>query len=47
MLDIAKQIDYWLSSSESNIETAEILINSGKYLEGMFFCHLSVEKILE
>jgi HEPN domain-containing protein len=32
---------------KSNLETAEILIASGKYVEGMFFCHLSVEKILK
>ena len=47
MINVAKQIDYWSKSAENDIETAEILITSGKYLEGMFFCHLCIEKILK
>ncbi len=47
MINIVKQIKYWQDSAESNIETAAILIKSGKYTEGMFFCHLSIEKILK
>jgi HEPN domain-containing protein len=30
-----------------DIETAELLISGKKYLEGLFFCHLTVEKILK
>lgn len=29
------------------METAEILINNGKLLQGLFFCHLAIEKILK
>lgn len=47
MLNIAKQIEYWCSTADSDIETAEILVTSGKYIEGMFFCHLSIEKIIK
>ena len=47
MINISKQIEYWQSSALSNLQTAEILIASKKYIEGMFFCHLSIEKILK
>ena len=47
MINVPKQIDYWKSTSESDIETASILISSGKYIEGMFFCHLCIEKIIK
>jgi len=47
MINILKQIEYWRNTAESDIETATILINSGKYVEGMFFCHLSIEKIIK
>ena len=30
-----------------DIETASILIGAKKYLEGLFFCHLSIEKIIK
>jgi len=47
MINIAKQIEYWRTTAESDVETAEILINSRKYVEGMFFCHLCIEKIIK
>ena len=47
MLNIPKQIEYWRTTADNDIETAAILINSGKYIEGMFFCHLSIEKIIK
>jgi len=47
MINIAKQIEYWCNTAENDIETAAILITSGKYVEGMFFCHLSIEKIVK
>lgn len=47
MINISKQIDYWRKTSEGDVETAEILVKSGKYIEGMFFCHLSIEKIIK
>jgi HEPN domain-containing protein len=47
MINIAKQIEYWQSTAASSFETAEILIAAKKYIEGMFFCHLCIEKILK
>lgn len=47
MINLAKQIDYWRSTSEQDIETASILVGVKKHLEGLFFCHLSIEKIIK
>jgi HEPN domain-containing protein len=45
--NIEKQIKYWKSGAESDIETADILIEKEKCLHGLFFCHLSIEKALK
>ena len=42
-MDIKKQIDYWVTTSQDDIETAELLINNKKVIQGLFFCHRSVE----
>jgi HEPN domain-containing protein len=42
-----KQVDYWIQGAERDIETAELLINGNKYIEGLFFCHLCIEKVLK
>jgi len=47
MINIVKQIEYWRNNAENDIETASILITSGKFIEGMFFCHLCIEKIIK
>ncbi|HPO63713.1 MAG TPA: HEPN domain-containing protein [Candidatus Kapabacteria bacterium] len=47
MINIQKQIDYWEKNADEDIQTAEILINQKRFLHGMFFCHLSIEKILK
>ncbi|HKL34532.1 MAG TPA: HEPN domain-containing protein [Tangfeifania sp.] len=47
MLNIPKQIAYWTESADDDIETAEILIEKGKFIHGLFFCHLSIEKIIK
>jgi HEPN domain-containing protein len=47
MIDMLKQIDYWKKGSLSDIETADILIDKKKYREGLFFRHLSIEKMLK
>lgn len=47
MIEINKQIDYWVKGSQSDIETAELLIIGKKLVEGLFFCHLTIEKILK
>ena len=47
MINIDKNINYWKTCSENDIETASILINNNKVVEGLFFFHLSIEKILK
>lgn len=47
MIDINKQIDHWEKGAFSDIETAEVLLSAGKNIEGLFFCHLTAEKMLK
>ena len=47
MINVEKQINYWISASENDIDTAELLINNNKYLNGLFFCHLVIEKAIK
>ncbi len=35
-----KQIEYWRSSAEDNLETAQLLTESDKTVEGLFFAAL-------
>ena len=46
-MDIKKQIEYWLKSAEDDIETSDILISKDKILQGLFFCHLCIEKTIK
>ena len=46
-MNIVKQIKHWKKSALSDLETAEILIDKKKFLHGLFFCHLAIEKILK
>lgn len=46
-MDIIKQIKYWKEGAFDNLETAEILIDKHKFKEGLFFCHLTIEKLLK
>jgi len=47
MIDINKQIDYWIKGATNDLGTAEILLAAGKNIEGLFFCHLTIEKSLK
>ncbi len=47
MIDVNKQIEYWTAGAEADIDTAGILIKKRKYLHGLFFCHLAIEKIIK
>ncbi len=47
MIDIIKQIQYWQKTAEEDIINSEILLNKGRIKEGLFFCHLTIEKILK
>jgi len=47
MIDIQKQIDYWSKGSEEDWNVGVHLINEGSIRHGLFFIHLSIEKILK
>ena len=36
MIDLQKQIDYWINEAEDNIESADILIQKDRLLHGLF-----------
>lgn len=45
MLTKKEHIDYWLESAQSDWESVSLLFDGGKYVQGLFFCHLVLEKI--
>ena len=47
MIDLEKQIKYWITGAENDLETAEILIDKKRLLHGLFFCHLVLEKAIK
>lgn len=47
MLNVQKQIEYWQNGSLDDFETAKVLIDNRRYIHGLFFCHLSIEKIIK
>jgi HEPN domain-containing protein len=47
MIDINKQIEYWHNGAFNDLDTAVILIANKKFIHGLFFCHLCIEKILK
>ena len=42
-----KEVKNWLESAEYDLETAEQMLNTGRYIYTIFMCHLAVEKILK
>ena len=46
-IDIEKHTEFWKSSSGEDLEVALQLLDSGKIRHGLFFLHLSLEKILK
>lgn len=42
-----KQIDYWKKSADNNWQTALDLLKTKHYDACLFFCHLTLEKILK
>lgn len=47
MLNIPKQIEYWVKTAEEDFEVGSNLVETGKIRHGLFFIHLAVEKILK
>ncbi|MGD2035618.1 MAG: HEPN domain-containing protein [Bacteroidales bacterium] len=47
MINIQKQIEYWIKSAEDDLITADLLIREKRILHGLFFCHLVIEKAIK
>jgi HEPN domain-containing protein len=47
MLNIKKQIEYWINGAEDDLITASLLIQEKRILHGLFFCHLVIEKAIK
>ena len=47
MVNIDKHISHWQSGAEEDFEVADQLIKLGKIRHGLFFLHLTLEKILK
>ena len=47
MVDIEKHISYWRNSADEDWEVANQLISARKIRHGLFFLHLTLEKILK
>lgn len=40
-------IEYWVDEAKEDLVTAKALLDSKRYLECGFFCHLAIEKMLK
>lgn len=40
-------VKHWIDSSKEDLETAEALFKSEKFVYCLFFCHLAVEKLIK
>ena len=47
MIDNKQQIAYWIDTAKSDLDTAELLIRECRFLHGLFFCHLAIERELK
>ena len=47
MVNIPKQIEYWIKGADDDIITADLLIKEQRILHGLFFCHLVIEKAIK
>lgn len=47
MIDIKKQIAFWKNSATEDWSVAKQLVNSGTVRHGLFFVHLTIEKLLK
>ncbi|MCL6591913.1 MAG: HEPN domain-containing protein [Firmicutes bacterium] len=44
-MDVVDKYSYWEDAAEYDLETAEAMLNSGRYLYVVFMCQQAVEKI--
>jgi HEPN domain-containing protein len=47
VINVQKQIEYWINGADEDIATAELLIREKRTLHGLFFCHLVIEKAIK
>ena len=47
MVNIPKQLEYWIKGADDDIITADLLIKEQRILHGLFFCHLVIEKAIK
>ena len=47
MIDIGKQIAYWLEGAREDWGAAQELVRGGRARHGLFFAHLALEKALK
>ena len=47
MIDVEKQITYWITGATDDLKSAKILIESNRLQHGLFFCHLVIEKVIK
>lgn len=46
-MDINKAIKFWLNESEEDFKVSGHLLEKGDFSYALFFCHLSIEKLLK
>ena len=47
MIDIEQQVDYWRDGAQEDWEVAQELVKNGRTRHGLFFAHLTLEKMLK
>lgn len=45
--EVEKEIKNWLDSASYDLETAEHMLDTGRYIYTIFMCHLAIEKVLK
>lgn len=46
-IDIKKVVEYWKREAAQSFETSQYLYRGKRYSDCLFFCHLTLEKILK
>jgi len=39
--------DEWIKQSDYDLDTAEFMLEGGRYFYSVFMCHLAIEKMLK
>ena len=46
-MDTEEKVKFWISGAKRSLTVAHVLFKSKKYLEALFFGHLTLEKLLK